>query len=180
MYKAMLLSAALLSIACAASFAEDAKTKPVEFGKGAKHTLVLPETWKSTVPETGMRALEVAVPKTGDDKEDAEITVFMFPSGGGLAGNLPRWTGQFGGAESLKAQRKIKTAGGIEADIAELEGPYKGMNKDGPMTTAKEGFKMLGAVIVTDAGEFYIKLIGPKATVDAAKAAFDKAIESFK
>ena len=178
MKKVLLLSVAILSLTFGASFAEE--TKPVEFGKAAKHTMALPESWKATVPETGMRALEVAVPKQGDDKEDAEISVFMFPSGGGLAGNLPRWKGQFGGDDSLKSQRKVKTASGVEADIAELEGPYKGMNKDGPMTTAKDNFKMLGAVIVTDAGEFYIKLIGPKATVDACKAAFDKAIESFK
>jgi len=65
MSKAMLLSIAVLSIICGASFAEDAKTKPVEFGRDAKHTLALPETWKATVPETGMRALEVAVPRQG-------------------------------------------------------------------------------------------------------------------
>jgi len=174
----VLLLSLVLFLACGASFAED--VKPVEFGKGAKHTLSLPTSWKATVPEQGMRALEVDVPKTGDDKENAEISVFVFPSGGGLAGNLPRWTGQFGGADSLKSQRKVKTAAGVEADIAELEGPYKGMGKDGPMTTAKDNFKMLGAVIVTDSGEVYVKLIGPKATVDACKAAFDKAIESFK
>ncbi|MEI6236540.1 MAG: hypothetical protein WCT04_26075 [Planctomycetota bacterium] len=180
MNKVLMVSFVLLMVVCGVSFAEDAKTKSVEFGKGTKHTVVMPETWKSTIPESGMRQMEVTVPKAGDDKEDGEISVFMFPSGGGLAGNLPRWTGSFGGQDSLKSQYKVKTAGGVEADIAVLEGPYKGMSKDGPMTTAKENFKMLGAVIITDKGEFYFKLIGPKATVEASKAAFDKAIESFK
>ena len=160
------------------SFAEE--SKPVEFGKEAKHALALPESWKATVPETGMRQLEVVVPKQGDDKEDAEITVFMFPSGGGFAGNLARWKKQFGGEESLKVKRKLKTASGVDADIAELEGTYKGMSRDGATLDAKDNYKMLGAVIVTEGGEFYIKLTGPKATVDASKAAFDKAIESFK
>ena len=180
MSKALVLSVVLSLIVCGGAFAEETKTKPVEFGKTTKFTLAMPETWKSSIPETGMRVLEVAVPKSGDDKEDAEISVFVFPSSGGLAGNLPRWTGQFGGEASLKSQHKVKTASGVEADIAELEGAYKGMSKDGPMTTAKDNFKMLGAVVITPNGEVYVKLIGPKATVDANKAAFDKAIESFK
>ena len=180
MKNALLLSVALIAVACGASFAEDAKTKPVEFGRGAKNTMSLPETWKTTLPETGMRSLEAAVPKQGEDKDDADLSVIMLPKGGGVAGNLPRWKGQFGGEASLKAERKLKTASGVEAYVAELEGPYKGMTKDGPMTTAKEGYKMLGVIITTDGGEFYIKLIGPKATIDASKAAFDKAIESFK
>ncbi len=182
MSKALMLAIAFSLIVCGASFAEEAKTKSIEFGKdGSKHTISFPDTWKTSIPETGMRAMEVTVPKAGDDKEDSEISVFAFPSGGGLAGNLPRWTGAFGGADSLKAQKKVKTAAGVEADVVELEGAYKGMSKDGPMTTAKEGFKMLGAIItIPGSGEVYFKLIGPKATIEANKAAFDKAIESFK
>ncbi len=46
------------------------------------------------------------------------------------------------------------------------------------MKDAKEGYKLLGAIFEDDG--VYIKLTGPKATIDANKAAFDKLVESYK
>lgn len=137
----------------------------------------MPEGWTASQPG-GMRALEVKVPKSGDDKDDGEIAVFIMKGAGGVQGNLKRWTDGFGGEESLKGKREIKTAAGKTATVVELEGAYKGMNKDGPMKEAKPDYKLLGAIFEDDG--VYIKLTGPKATIDASKAAFEKMVESYK
>jgi hypothetical protein len=169
--------AATLALAfCAVIRAED-KTKSVEFGKEDKHTITMPDSWKTSEPG-GMRALEVAVPKTGDDKEDGEIAVFVMKAAGGVQGNLTRWTGAFGGEAALKDKKEVKAASGKTATVVEVEGTYKGMGKDGQMKEGKENYKLLGAIFEDDG--VYIKFTGPKATIEASKAAFNKMVESYK
>ncbi|HLX59925.1 MAG TPA: hypothetical protein VKX17_01465 [Planctomycetota bacterium] len=174
MYKAIATFAAMALWACGVSFGEE-KTKSVEFGKDTKHTMTVPEKWETSTPG-GMRALEVKVPKQGDDKDDGEIAVFIFAAGGGVDANIARWSKQMGGGEAKKSE--AKTASGKTATMVEIEGTYAGMGKDGQPMAAKEGYKLLGA-IVDDDGVF-IKLTGPKATIAASKAAFDAMIASYK
>ncbi len=71
----LLFAAALLLVSGAASFVGEEKSKTVEFGKDEKHSMSIPESWSASEPG-GMRALEVKVPKTGDDKDDGEIAIF--------------------------------------------------------------------------------------------------------
>jgi hypothetical protein len=177
MNKFVVCAAALL-LAAGALKAEDAKTQSVEFGRDKKHTITIPAAWKNG-EASGMRAAEITVPKQGEDKDDAEIAIFMLGAGGGVDANVNRWAGQFGGADAIKNKRSVKTVGGLDATIVEIEGSYKGMGKNGPMAEAKDNYKLLGAIL-NDGGDVFIKLIGPKATVDASKAAFDKLVESFK
>ncbi len=124
-----------------------------------------------------MRLAQVRVPKKKDDPDDAEVTAFQM-SGGTVQQNLDRWAGQFGGADSMKAKKALKTAAGSEAIVAEFEGNYTAMVQGAP--EVKKDYKMLGAIIELEGGgEIYLKFIGPFNTIDAAKAAFDKVIESF-
>jgi len=154
-------------------------TKALNFGKGErKFTLQIPMGWKEEEPTNNMRLAQVKVPKAANDPEDAEVTAFQM-SGGTVQQNLDRWAGQFGGAESMKGKKTLKTAAGGEAIVAEFEGNYTAMVAGTP--EVKKDYKMLGAIIELDGGgEIYLKFIGPFNTIDAAKAAFDKVIESFK
>lgn len=168
---------AIALVLCTFSFAED-KTKTASFGKDADaHSVTIPEKWTTSEPG-GMRALQIAVPKTGDDKDDGEIAVFIMKGGGGVAGNLPRWTGQMGGEQSLKDKKEVKSAAGKTATVVELEGAYKGMTAAGPMKEAKPDYKMLVAIFEDDS--LYFRFTGPKATVEANKAAFAKLVETYK
>lgn len=177
MNKQIFCVAALVLAACVVR-AEDAKTQSVEFGREKKHTITVPAAWKNN-EASGMRAVDISVPKQGEDKDDAELTFFLLGAGGGVDANVNRWAGQFGGADSIKSKRTVKTSGGIEATVVEIEGSFKGMGKNGPMTEAKENYKLIGAIL-NDGGDVFIKLTGPKATVDANKAAFEKMVESYK
>jgi len=174
--KHLMLCAVFAVAFCACALAEE-KTKAVEFGKDETHKIEIPESWTASTPG-GMRALEVKVPKTGDDKEDGEIAVFIMKGSGGVAGNIPRWTGSFGGEQSLKEKKEVKTAGGKTATVVILEGAYKGMTPAGPMKEAKPDYMLLGAIFGEDG--VYFKLTGPKATIEASKAAFNKMVESYK
>jgi len=142
-------------------------------------TLVVPSIWKQQEPSNRMRMAEFKVPKAANDSDDAEMAIFKMGGGGGFEGNLARWTGSFGGANSLKLKRTLKTAAGVEATIAELEGEYSAMTMEGT-AAPKKGYAMMGAVIIVEKGEFYVKFTGPIATIDANKANFNKMIESFK
>jgi len=144
-----------------------------------ERTVLVPAAWKKGEPLNRMRAAQFVVAKSGDDKEDAELTVFTL--GGGLDANLKRWAGQMGGDKSEKSRRTVKTAGGDEATLVEYEGPYAAMNPTtGAPGTPQEGYKMLAAYITAGGKEYQFKLTGLAATVNSAKAGFEKMVESFK
>jgi hypothetical protein len=155
--------------------------KAVAWGKAQQFTMDVPPAWEKQEPTSRMRQLQMSIPKNGADTEDAELVGFLMPGGGGIEQNLQRWVMQMGGEGSLKGRKKIKTAGGVEAEIAELEGAYAAMSPlDGSAMPAKADYKMLGAFVPTLSGEIYLKLTGPKNTIDANKAAFEKMIETLK
>ena len=160
---------------CLTSTAAEEKDTKLTLGENSVN---LPAGWKAAEPKNRMRLAEAVITKAEGDKEDAELTVFKL--GGGVEKNIERWTGQFGGKEALKDRRTVKTASGKEAVIVEYEGTLTAMGPAGGKAEPKEGMKMLGALIVTDGGEFQFKFTGGKKTIDANKAAFDKMIESFK
>jgi hypothetical protein len=149
----------------------------ITFGRDKKHSIKVPATWTTEEPANNMRLLQVRVPKAAEDTEGAELTVIK--ATGGVEANIARWKGQFGGEAALIGQSKETTASGSEATIAELEGNYAAMNMDGSQST-KESYKMLAAIVVTDNGEYYIKMPGPRATVDANKDNFKNLVKSFK
>ena len=149
----------------------------VTFGKGEQHSMTIPADWKQETPENNMRLLQVRIPKKQDDPDDGEMMVFKFGGGGGIDANLKRWEGQMGGDGALKLTHPVKTASGKEATVAELEGTYTAMTEG---AKAKTGYKMLGAIIIVDSGEVYVKLAGPYNTIEGIKPEFTKMIESFK
>jgi len=152
----------------------------ITWGRTTKFTMMAPPNWKMQ-PSSGMRQLQVSIPKVGADTDDAEVVGFVFPAGGGADANIQRWVAQMGGEGSLKNRKNLKTTAGADAILAELEGSYSAMSPtDGSPQPAKSGYKMLGAFIPSAGGEVYMKLTGPKETVDAQKPAFEKMVESFK
>ena len=164
------------------SAADEPKVDPKPEAKGDTvtvegHTFTLPTEWKKAEPAFAMRKYQADVPKVAGDAENGEFVVTV--AGGGLDANIKRWAGQFGGAESLKGKYEVKTASGGTATVAELEGPYSAMTMQGPQP-AKDGYKQLGAIVSTPQGDFFLKLVGPKKTVDQFKAAFDAMVGSFK
>ena len=158
-----------------------AEQPKLEFGKGAKHQVVVGKNWVVESAKSDMRLAQMRVPKTAGDAEDGELGFFMLPSGGGVEANINRWANnQFGGKDSIKARRTVKTASGLEATVVELEGNYTAMNFGGTKPAPKPGFKMLGAILKDKEGEYFFKLTGPKKTVEAAAMEFEQMVASYK
>jgi len=158
-------------------FAADAP-KPEVF-KVSTHTFTAPAKWKSTPTGSRMRAAQFTVP--GKAKADAaECVLFYFGPGqaGGAAANLQRWVGQF--ALDPKPIIKTEEAKYGETPVVYLfaEGTFMSGPPFGGAKVPKKNHGMTAAVLGTKPGYIFVKLTGPKATVEAAKADFKKMIES--
>jgi len=144
--------------------------------------------WKRETPSSGMRKAQYRIPKVGADTEDGELVVFYFGQGqgGSVDSNVSRWVGQFQGADGqpLTAPTKTdkKTVGTLPVTVVSAEGTFGGgmAMPGGPPPTVKSGYALVGAIAETPGGPWFFKLTGPKSTVAAASAAFDKMVGTFK
>ena len=93
--------------------------------------------------------------------------------------NLKRWAGQFGKSVADGKQSK-KTLGAIELTLFDIEGTYQPGRPMAPKPP-KPGFAMIGAIAQTkSSGNYFLKLTGPKNTVEAAREAFMTLLDSLK
>jgi len=157
-------------------FAED-KPKAETF-KVSAQAFIKPAKWKSEKTASRMRAAQFSVPgKPGETA--AECVFFYFGPGqaGGAQANLKRWAGQFN--TTPKPMVEVKEAKVNGTPVAYLFG--NGSLMVGPPFGAKvkkDNYSMAAAVLGTKPGFLFVKMTGPKAVVDAARADFQKMIES--
>jgi hypothetical protein len=129
---------------------------------------VAPEGWQR-LPQSAMRAASLRIPGTGDDQGDVSVSRFR----GDLLENLNRWRRQLGlepvGVREL-AEMPRTTVFGRPAVRVELEGTFAGMGSHEP----RPGYALLGVIEEEDGARWFVKLVGPKAMVDAHRARFDR------
>jgi len=138
-------------------------------------TLKVPKSWKQEKPSSRLRLAQFQIPAVKDDKEPAELAVFSFGGGGGANdANIRRWIGQFESEERSYEIKRGKSPQG-EYVLLDVTGTYQKpvgppvLRKTEPMPNAR----MLAVILtVPDKGNYFLKLPGPKKTVDKAAAAF--------
>lgn len=144
----------------------------------------VPPAWKSQ-PQRPMRAATYTAPRAPKDREDGECAVFYFGpgQGGGVDANLKRWIGQFdapgGGPADKLARISRSTVNALPVTRIDLAGTYKPAG--GPMmqpTSAKPGFRLLGAIVEGPQGAVFFKFTAPAATAGANQAAFEALLKS--
>ncbi|MEM1414612.1 MAG: hypothetical protein AAGH15_06920, partial [Myxococcota bacterium] len=134
-----------------------------------------PAGFTSRPPSMAMRAAEYVVP---GEAGEGLMTVFHFPGmGGSVDGNIGRWVGQFTVADApepvmLRAQ---KTVAGLEVHLVDIRGTFASSMTGGPPTP---GSRLLGAIVLGPEGPVFFKLVGPEATLEAAKPAFEAFIDT--
>lgn len=148
-----------------------------------------PEGWKEEKPSNEFRKAQFRLTKAEGDSEDAEIAVFPFPKGasGSVEANLKRQLAKFktpdGKAEPENKVEKIKV-GKIDATYQDVKGTYLskigGPNNPNAKVTEKPDFEQLYVVFMTDAGDFYLTLLGPAKTVEKHKKEFEEFLKNFK
>lgn len=142
--------------------------------------------WLEEPVASRMRSAQYRVKRAEGDAEDAELVVFHFgANGGSVEDNLNRWFQQFqqpdGKPTREAAKIERRELGGLVLNEVEVGGTYVAETRPGSGERVnKPGSRLLGAIVETPAGPFFVKLVGPDATVAAARASFKKFVESFQ
>ena len=141
--------------------------------------VAVPAAWESRQPSSSMRSAEYLLP--GSEAAAAELAVFK-GNMGSVDANVDRWVGQFvqpDGSETADTVRRweFSISAGMAVTMVDVSGTFSGgMGRSA--ATSSEGFRMLGAIV--DAGEtyYYLKLVGPAATVGDWASAFEEVVRA--
>jgi hypothetical protein len=151
---------------------------------GGGITFDVPTGWKSAKPSSSMRRAQLVIPPVEGDKDSCEVVLFAFPGGAGsVDANIERWAGQFKGANDAppKPLSKVLKGQNTEVTHVEISGRYVAPLMPGSRETVdKPNYKLLGAIVVTPEVSYFLKAVGPDATMKAASKDFDALIASMK
>ncbi len=143
----------------------------------------VPASWKSAKPTNEMRKAQLKVAPVDGDREPAELVLFVFPNaaggGGAVEMNIERWRKQFSDADGDAAAAETKAVKGANVDATRVEvaGTYKDpFAPGGP----REGYRLLGAIVVTKNAGYFFKMVGPDKTMKALAPEFDQMIKTLQ
>ncbi|MGB5813977.1 MAG: hypothetical protein WBH85_01355 [Thermoanaerobaculia bacterium] len=160
---------------------------PVPPGSGTGSTSLgwtSPAGWAAETPSSSMRRAQYRVP---GEAGDAECVVFYFGpgEGGDAMANALRWADQFTQPDGRSSRELLQTSetdvGGIPVLMSEVTGTYGGgMPMMGQPAQVLPDHMLLGAVAAGPDANWFFKLTGPQATVEAEREAFAEMIRSLK
>lgn len=145
---------------------------------GAPLVFTTPEGWRSTTPSSSMRKAQYVLPAENGDPEDAELVVYQFGERAGpLQANIDRWVGQFEQPDGSPSNERLvvstRRVRGMEITLVDIRGTYRAESFPGSGERVnKPAMRMLAAVIESDHGPYYCKLVGPERTVDHWEGSF--------
>lgn len=145
-----------------------------------------PEGWVEEPSSSGMRLSQYKLPRAEKDAEDALCYVSHFPgSGGSVEANLGRWYDQFiqpdGRPSSAVAKVNKAEHNGFQQTTVDVSGTFSQTTTPmGPTGGDMPNYRMLGGVIETPVGPWFVKLIGPEKTVARWEKSFDEFMKSFR
>jgi hypothetical protein len=164
------LATALVVLGAAAAAQGPAASQAVDLG-GV--TFEAPAAWQKVQPKSSMRRAQLNVAPAEGDKEPAELIVFVFPEGAGsVEDNVARWQNQFKDASGGAPPVQSKAVKGKNVDVTRVAvaGTYNDpFGGKGPQA----GFRLLGGIVQTPRGGYYLKMVGPEKTMAAAEKDFD-------
>jgi hypothetical protein len=136
-----------------------------------------PSEWKRVPPSSPMRRASYEIPAAKGDPKPGELNVFVL--GGDVDANIQRWVGEFSGFDPKSVARSERKVNDMREALVELpKGTFSGGMSE---LKQSENYGLLGAIVVTESGaEYFFKLIGPAATVKAARAPFYKLLDSIR
>lgn len=141
-------------------------------------------TWKSVKPKSRMLEYEIQVPRTDSDNRDGRLTIMG--AGGSIDANIARWEGQFSQTDGSPTKAKVteETVENMKVTMVDISGVYV-ETMGGPFSGGKKvenpDFRVLAAIVETpESGNYFVKLIGPKATIGANEKVFAEAIKGIK
>jgi hypothetical protein len=156
----------------------DAVMKPLVF--------TAPAGWASEKPGSAMRREQYRLAKQGQDTADATVTVLVLPAkeGGPVEGNLERWASQFSQPDGKSSRevmkqstRKLGPSNVIDIDLSGTYIVNEAM-MGGSKVYNEPNWRMLLSWIQSPTGNYYVKIVGPAATVAHWESSFQTFIAS--
>ncbi|MEM7782808.1 MAG: hypothetical protein AAF623_05605 [Planctomycetota bacterium] len=140
--------------------------------------------WKMVPPKSRILEAELKIPRTGDDEADGRLTIMG--AGGSVEANIQRWQMQFkqpdGSATSEKTKVVKEEVDDQEVNFVDITGTFldsPGGPFSGRPKVEREDYRMLAAIIATKSnGQYFLKLYGPKATIDKNAKEFKEMVKS--
>jgi hypothetical protein len=136
-----------------------------------------PETRVAVALASDKQKARYVLPRAAGDDADAELFVFYFGKGGAgpAQANLARWAGFFqveGGPPALESlKQSTRKVGAMEVIEGEIEGTYRGESSPGAGDqVVRPDWKLLGAIVQSPFGPYYLRVLGPRRTVEAHAA----------
>ncbi len=131
----------------------------------------LPMSWEQETPSSSMRLLQAAVPGSGGA---GQFTVFHFGpgGGGGVEPNLARWIGQLELEEGEQPERSQLTVGDLVVHLVDASGTLKASRIGSFPQTDQPGYRLFGAVVEGPGGPWFLRVVGPGATLAEQREAF--------
>src|SRR6266545_7996402 len=142
-----------------------------------------PVAWKEESPSSAMRRAQYRIPGPGGD---GECAVFYFGpgQGGDAQSNIARWAGQFRRPDGSPVGDAFKTreinVRDIPVLLVEVTGTYVGGMGGGPAGPERPNYMLLGAIAKGPDANWFFRATGPRATIEAQRAAFERMIRSLK
>ncbi len=147
----------------------------------------VPSDWVVEQPTSSVRKAQLRLPGDGDG--DAELVIYNFgttpEAGGSVEANFNRWCSQFvqaDGRDSMEvAARREAQLGGMAVHTIDISGRYVAAVRPGsPEKHDKPDHRMLGSVIISPEGKYFLKLLGPSSTVEKHAVRYEEFLRSLK
>ena len=159
-------------------------SSPPGSGTGTRGlTWSAPAGWTVETPASSMRRAQYRIP---GEAGAAECVVFYFGpgQGGDAQANAARWASQFREPDGRPASKAPRTrqldVGGLPVLFVETTGAYEAGMPGRPAGPARPDYMLLGAIVGGPDANWFFKATGPRRTLEAQRAAFERMILSVK
>jgi hypothetical protein len=133
-----------------------------------------------------MRLAQWILPGEGE-AEPAELVIFFFGpgGGGGVDANLERWMSQFAQPDGSPTRDRADVhkldVHGLALTVLDVQGTYVAAVRPGASERRDEpDYRLIAAVVEGEGGPWFIRLLGPAASVEQHRASFDAFLKSLR
>ncbi len=135
-----------------------------------------PASWKSIPPQSSMRKVQLKLDPVASDTTPGDFSIYVFPDrAGSVEANVARWQAQFKDADGKTPAVESKRLKGKNVDVTRVACAGTFTDPFGK-AGAQKGYRLLGAIVELPDGGYYLKLLGPEKTIEAAEKDFDALI----
>lgn len=158
--------AGILLVLAALSAAASAQTQA-----GGRLVYTPAAAWAPVAVTSMMRVGEFTLPKAGGDAEDASLIIYFFGgTGGTVQANIDRWLGQISQPDG-RPTKDVATItrrliNGLSVSEFDASGTFVAEVTPGSTERHnKPGFRLRAAIVETPRGPYFVRVVGPAATV---------------